>query len=67
MYREIKHQGTEVTQLKIQFTSSKAVVNHRINEYEKSAQFISDEYEKFNTEKEYIDKDIDVILGHEHK
>ena len=40
MYREIKQQGTEVTQLKTQFTSFKAVANQRLNEYEKSAKFI---------------------------
>ena len=52
MYREIKQQGTEVTQLKTQFTSFKAVVNQRLNEYEKSAKFIRDQYEEFNAEKE---------------
>ena len=54
MYREIKQQGTEVTQLKTQFTSFKVVVNQCLNEYEKSAKFISDQYEGFNAEKEYI-------------
>ena len=62
MYREIKQQGTEVTQLKTQFTSFKAVVNQH-HQYEKSAKFISDQYEGFNAEKEYMNMDIDIILG----
>ena len=63
MYREIKQQGNEVAQLKTQFASFKAVVNQRLSEYEKSAQFISDQYEVFNAEKEYMNMNIDVILG----
>ena len=62
-HREIKQLGTEVTQLKTQFTSFKAVVNQHLKEYEKSAKFISDQYEEFNAEKEYMNMDIDVILG----
>ena len=60
MYRKIKQEGTEVTQLRTQFTPFKAVVNQRLNEYEKSAKFISDQYGEFNAEKEYMNMDIDV-------
>ena len=37
-------------------------MNQRLSEYEKSAQFISDRYEEFNAEKEYMNMDIDVIV-----
>ena len=63
MYREIKQQSTEVTQLKTQLTSFKSVVNQHLNEYEKSAKFISDQYEAINAEKEYMNMDINIILG----
>ena len=54
MYREIKHQGTEVTWLKTQFTSF--IVHQRLSEYEKLAQFIGDQYEEFNAEKEHMNR-----------
>ena len=62
LYKEIKQQRGEFTQLKSQFVSHKAVVNHRFGEYEKSAEHISERFDEFDAIKETMCKDIDSLL-----
>ena len=62
LYKEIKQQRGEFTQLKSQFVSHKAVVNQRLGEYEKSAEHISERFDEFDAIKETMCKDIDSLL-----
>ena len=62
LYKEIKQQRGEFTQLKSQFVSQKAVVNQRLGEYEKSAEHISGRFDEFDAIKETMCKDIDSLL-----
>ena len=62
LYKEIKQQLGEFTQLKSQFVSHKAVVNQILGEYEKSAEHISERFDEFDAIKETMCKDIDSLL-----
>ena len=62
LYKEIKQQRGEFTQLKLRFVSHQAVVNQRLGEYEKSAEHISEKFHEFDAIKEAMCKDIDSFL-----
>ena len=67
LYRGIKQQRGEFTQLKSQFVSHKAVANQRLGEYEKSSEHISETFDEFDAIKETMCKDISTHFWKERK
>ena len=63
LYKEIKQQRGEFTQLKSQFVSHKAVVIQRLGEYEKSAEHISEKFDEFDAIKETMCKGYRFAFG----
>ena len=47
LYREVKSQSVQYSQLKVSFTAFKAVINQRLNEHDSSLQFVSSKYDDF--------------------
>ena len=61
LYRELKSQSSQYAQFKMQFNAFKAVVNRRLTEYEKSAEFISFKYEDIELECDFLQRNIDAV------
>ena len=61
LYNEVKKQGSEFALLKGQFTTSKAVVNQRLREHEKSVEFMSEKFDEFELQLDDSKRDIHLL------
>ena len=61
LYREVKSQSAQYVQRKMQFNAFKAVVNQRLTEYEKSAEFINYKYEDTELECDILQRNMDAV------
>ena len=61
LYKEVKKQGSEFALLKAQFTTFKVVVNQRLREYQKSAEFVSEKFDEFELQVDDSRRDIHLL------
>ena len=61
LYREVKQQTAQYSQLKVQFTAFKAVINQRLNEHEASLDFYTSKHEDFEMQRDNTERDLDCL------
>ena len=61
MYKEIKSQAVQYGQMKVQLTAFKAVVNQRLNEHEKTQEFINSKFEDIELQNDHLNRDMDAM------
>ena len=61
MYKEIKSQAVQYGQMKVQLTAFKAVVNQRLNEHEKTQEFINSRFEDIELQNDHLNRDMDAM------
>ena len=61
LYREVKSQSVQYSQLKVSFTAFKAVINQRLNEHDSSLQFVSSKYDDFEMQKDNLERQLDSL------
>ena len=61
MYKEIKSQAVQYGQMKVQLTAFKAVVNQRLNEHEKTQEFINSRSEDIELQNDHLNRDMDAM------
>ena len=61
LYREVKSQSAQYSQLKVSFTAFKAVINQRLNEHDSSLQFVSSKYDDFEMQKDSLERQLDSL------
>ena len=61
LYREVKQQTARYSQLKVQFTAFKAVINQRLNEHEASLGFYNSKPEDFEMQRDNTERDVDCL------
>ena len=61
MCKEIKSQAVQYGQMKVQLTAFKAVVNQRLNEHEKTQEFINSRFEDIELQNDHLNRDMDAI------
>ena len=61
MYKEIKSQAVQYGQMKVQLTTFKAVVNQRLNEHEKTQEFINSRFEDIELQNDHLNRDMDAM------
>ena len=60
-YREVKQQTAHYSQLKVQFTAFKAVINQRLNEHEASLVSYNSKHEDFEMQRDNTERDLDCL------
>ena len=63
---EVKKQGSVFALLKAQFTSFKAVVNQRLRNHEKSAEFMTGKFDEFELQSDDFKRNIYLLWGKDH-
>ena len=61
LYREVKSQSVQYSQLKVSFTAFEAVINQRLNEHDSSLQFVSSKYDDFEMQKDNLERELDSL------
>ena len=61
LYREVKSQSVQYSQLKVSFTAFKAVINQRLNEHDSSLQFVSSKYDDFEMQKDNLERQLNSL------
>ena len=61
LYREVKQQTAQYSQLKVQLTAFKAVINQRLNEHEASLDFYNSKHEDFEMQRDNMERDLDCL------
>ena len=61
LYREVKSQSVQYSQLKVSFTALKAVINQRLNEHDSSLQFVSSKFDDFEMQKDNLERQLDSL------
>ena len=61
LYREVKSQSAQYSQLKVSFTAFKDVISQRLNEHDSSLQFVSSKYDDFELQKDSLERQLDSL------